>query len=1205
MNNNLKLKVFILMLILIVCSIFNSFADSIDYLGHWAQKDIEFLMDKNIINGYKDGSYRPNNGITRAEFVKIINNVFGFSKKGDISFSDVKKADWFYEDIKIAVCAGYVSGYEDNTLRPNNLITRQEAAKIISTVYDFIESNSVLNFKDEGQIDSWAKNYIIAVNSNGVMNGYNDNTFRPTQNITRAEMAKIICNASGDIFNTIGEFSKVEKSNAIINKQNITLKDITIDGNLYLTEGIGDGNVTLENVTIKGRLIVSGGGKESIHIINSNINELYVNRKKEFVRVVLENVSVSNIVAFDNSIIVITKKTSVENITINGEVRLIVDKLANVDTVKVNSKNVEITLDGTIGKIDTSEDVNINGKIYKKGNISFNEKHNTTERPNKPEEPSKPEQPEAKYSFNAELDKEKYDVNEIITITEKVCKDNTGLENVDITFKLYGDNLISIDQFTTNSSGVYEYKFKVPDETDTGSYKILLFANEPVNKVIELSIDIDGNILINKDKLNEKIIEAEKLIEDEYTKETWILLRNSLKTAKNVLIQEKLTQLQIDEALKNLDYSISMLVKKATIYRSELQKKIVEVELLIENDYTVESWTGFQLMLKTAQGILSNDNSTYMELEDAINNLSDAMNSLKKIEKADKKFLKEEIAKVTSLIEDEYSEDSWIKLQEILNIANYILLKKEATQKEVDKTLDDLKNTIDSLVKKGEELNVQVTFNYKECVIIPNGYTEDLLITTTGLTDEEIASVVVKSNNDSILSVTQRPEYPEEGFTKIKTRAFGRGKAPGEAKIIATVTSKDGKLYRAECKVTVIKPAKKELLNGKIKDAKKLLEKDYVEETWSNFNLALNEADIISKKTLATQEEVDKALADLENAIGKLEKIESIDKKALQLRISDANNLVGADYTEDTWKMLVGALSEAEKVSQNDNATQEEVNKSLTDLNNAINSLENIKVSIEDIGLQYYQNGNKVGLMISSDSVDSQNYFRALIGEKISTVDLYSWYGIVDIDISIDEFENLLKASEEKIKIEILDDENGTNVIERKIVVLKLNVNKKALQSGIKDAKSLLEANYTEDTWKLFVSALNEAEKVSKNANATQEEVDKALDDLNNAVKGLSKIKVNINLEYYDGSLDFSGTPVMFEIDISSYNTTAKYYKVILDSYTSTVDSITDGYGSEMEISIDEFEALLKEKGKVTLVLMSDNKTTELERIEITPILSE
>jgi len=134
---------------------------------------------------------------------------------------------------------------------------------------------------------------------------------------------------------------------------------------------------------------------------------------------------------------------------------------------------------------------------------------------------------------------------------------------------------------------------------------------------------------------------------------------------------------------------------------------------------------------------------------------------------------------------------------------------------------------------------------------------------------------------------------------------------------------------------------------------------------------------------------------------------------------------------------------------------------------------------------------------------------------------------------------------------------------------------------------------------------LNEAEKASKNANATQGEVDKALVDLNNAIKGLSKIKVNIKLGYYDGSLDFSGTSVVFQIDISSYNTTAKKYKVILDSYTSTIDSITDGYGSKMEISIDEFEALLKEKGKVTLVLLSEDNITEIERIEITPILSE
>jgi len=197
------------------------------------------------------------------------------------------------------------------------------------------------------------------------------------QNITRAEMAKLICNASGDIFNTIDEYSKVEKSNAIINKQSITLKNITIDGNLYLTEGIGDGNVTLENVTIKGRLIVTGGGKDSIHIINSNINELYVNRKKEIVRVVLDNALASNVVAFDNTIIVVTKRASVDNLNISGKARVIVDKLASVNSLKINSKNVEITLDGNIGNIYTSEDVSINGKIYKKGIINVSEKHNT------------------------------------------------------------------------------------------------------------------------------------------------------------------------------------------------------------------------------------------------------------------------------------------------------------------------------------------------------------------------------------------------------------------------------------------------------------------------------------------------------------------------------------------------------------------------------------------------------------------------------------------------------------------------------------------------------------------------------------------------------------------------------------------------------------------------------------------------------------
>lgn len=67
-------------------------------------------MKKGFINGYEDGTFKPDNSMTRAEFVKIVNKVFGFTEKGTESFSDVNKEDWYYSDICIAVKVGYING---------------------------------------------------------------------------------------------------------------------------------------------------------------------------------------------------------------------------------------------------------------------------------------------------------------------------------------------------------------------------------------------------------------------------------------------------------------------------------------------------------------------------------------------------------------------------------------------------------------------------------------------------------------------------------------------------------------------------------------------------------------------------------------------------------------------------------------------------------------------------------------------------------------------------------------------------------------------------------------------------------------------------------------------------------------------------------------------------------------------------------------
>jgi uncharacterized repeat protein (TIGR02059 family) len=161
-----------------------------DTTEHWAQVHIEKWISDGLITGYPDGSFKPDNSITRAELVTLVNRAFDIPDNNSTSsFSDVKPSDWFYGDVMSGQAAGYISGYPDGTFRPNNPITRQEAAALITNLLDLDpgDANAINAFADKQSIDDWAKPGISGVVSQGIMNGFPDKTFGPRKNITRAE----------------------------------------------------------------------------------------------------------------------------------------------------------------------------------------------------------------------------------------------------------------------------------------------------------------------------------------------------------------------------------------------------------------------------------------------------------------------------------------------------------------------------------------------------------------------------------------------------------------------------------------------------------------------------------------------------------------------------------------------------------------------------------------------------------------------------------------------------------------------------------------------------------------------------------------------------------------------------------------------------------------------------------------------------------
>lgn len=154
---------------------------------HWAYDGINKLVEKEIIVGYPDGTFKPEGNITRAELIKIINMVFDYTQiEETTNFTDVKVEDWFYDNVLIAQQAGYIVGYPDGTFKPEGLITREEFCKILDAINSFVELPFDIEIKDE--ISPWAVEYVNRIISNRIMLLDENNNFRAVKKATRAEV---------------------------------------------------------------------------------------------------------------------------------------------------------------------------------------------------------------------------------------------------------------------------------------------------------------------------------------------------------------------------------------------------------------------------------------------------------------------------------------------------------------------------------------------------------------------------------------------------------------------------------------------------------------------------------------------------------------------------------------------------------------------------------------------------------------------------------------------------------------------------------------------------------------------------------------------------------------------------------------------------------------------------------------------------------
>ncbi|MFD5018369.1 immunoglobulin-like domain-containing protein [Paenibacillus sp. NPDC058367] len=174
-----------------------------DVERHWSKQDVNVMGSRLVANGTSDTVYEPQRAITRAEFTAMMVRALGIVNYDErsVSFSDVPAHVWYEREMEVAIEYGLIAGYPDDTFRPNNSITRQEAMTIVSRamkITKLVSTRSeeqylelLQSFTDSKSIAKWAEKDVKMNLSAGIIVGRNER-LAPNENITRAEAAAAV-----------------------------------------------------------------------------------------------------------------------------------------------------------------------------------------------------------------------------------------------------------------------------------------------------------------------------------------------------------------------------------------------------------------------------------------------------------------------------------------------------------------------------------------------------------------------------------------------------------------------------------------------------------------------------------------------------------------------------------------------------------------------------------------------------------------------------------------------------------------------------------------------------------------------------------------------------------------------------------------------------------------------------------------------------
>lgn len=291
----------------------------------WSTNALENAIRNGLLKGSK-GRILPNDNLTRAEMATIINRSFRAYEEASIEeFKDVPVEVWYYDEMKKAVQMKTFMGNR-GMLNPEEPITREEAFVVVARAFKIDDiMRSPWEYSDLNEVSSWAEKQINGLIYHGYIQGHK-NKINPKGTITRAEFAQLMDNIVKSYISTPGIYEEDIKGNTMINVPGVIFKEMDVQGDLIVGEGVGDGDVILDSVNIQGKLIVRGGGENSIIITGeSKLSEIVVSRLDGAVKIKVEDG------AYVDRVLVVDGK---DKVILEGKIKNVDIKTNNVVVVQ-------------------------------------------------------------------------------------------------------------------------------------------------------------------------------------------------------------------------------------------------------------------------------------------------------------------------------------------------------------------------------------------------------------------------------------------------------------------------------------------------------------------------------------------------------------------------------------------------------------------------------------------------------------------------------------------------------------------------------------------------------------------------------------------------------------------------------------------------------------------------------------------------------